>query len=123
MDKLYYQEYYFLERNHWWFKVREDILKDCLAINIPNNNSPGTGPLFSDNTENNSPLRGAPDSEYSNNQLKILNIGAATGKTSEMLRNFGEVISIEYDKDCCEFVENKLNIKVIFKWFNTWFTF
>ena len=85
MDKLYYQEYYFLERNHWWFKVREEILKDHLYLNIPEKK----------------------------NTLKILNIGAATGKTTEMLSNFGEVTSIEYDQDCCEFVNNKTGIKVI----------
>jgi ubiquinone/menaquinone biosynthesis C-methylase UbiE len=50
----------------------------------------------------------------SNNQkLKILNIGIATGKTSEMLAEFGEVTSIEYDSVCAEFVRQKLNIEVI----------
>jgi SAM-dependent methyltransferase len=97
MDKLYYQEYYFLERNHWWFKVREGILKDCLAGNIPKNASPNM----------------VPDSGSGINQLKILNIGAATGKTSEMLKSFGEVISIEYDKDCCEFINQKSGLNLI----------
>jgi SAM-dependent methyltransferase len=36
---------------------------------------------------------------------KILNIGAATGASSEMLSAFGNVTSLEYDKECCEFVK------------------
>lgn len=46
-------------------------------------------------------------------KLKILNIGIATGKTSEMLAEFGEVTSVEYDRVCAEFVRQKLNIEVI----------
>ncbi len=34
-----------------------------------------------------------------NTPLQILNVGAAIGKTSEMLGNYGPVTSIEYDKD------------------------
>ena len=44
---------------------------------------------------------------------KILNIGIATGKTSEMLAEFGEVTSVEYDAVCAEFVRKKLDIEVI----------
>ena len=46
-------------------------------------------------------------------KLKILNIGIATGKTSEMLSGFGEVTSLEYDATCAEFVRNELNIDVV----------
>lgn len=84
MNRNYYKEYYWLERNHWWFKVREKIIFDRI--------------LFFSN--------GSRD-------LKILNIGAATGRSSEVLNYFGHVTSLEYDKECCEFVRNKLNLDVI----------
>ena len=45
--------------------------------------------------------------------LSILNIGSATGRTSEILQEFGEVTSVEYDKACCEFSKNILDMQVI----------
>lgn len=84
MDKNFYEEYYFLERNHWWFKVRGQIISDLLVKNL-----------------------------YNKKDLKILNVGIATGKTTELLNQFGLVSSVEYDKDCCEFVQAKLGIDVI----------
>ena len=44
--------------------------------------------------------------------IKILNVGVGTGHTSELLQEFGEVISIEYDKDCCQFVSETLDIQI-----------
>jgi SAM-dependent methyltransferase len=84
MNREYYREYYSLERNHWWFKIREKIIFQRIL-------------------------------SYSNGlrTLKILNIGAATGRSSKMLKFFGDVTSLEYDKECCSFVREKLNMKII----------
>lgn len=78
MDSSYYIEYYTLERNHWWFKARLDILRSQVAG-----------------------LKLSGDS-------KILNIGIATGATSVMLQEFGKVKSSEYDQTCFEFIKQKL---------------
>jgi len=84
MDKQYYQEYYELERKNWWFRVRNQILMERIKKEV-------------------SPKK----------PLKILNVGVATGSTSELLRQFGEVTSIEYDKDCCEFAQEKTGMPII----------
>jgi 2-polyprenyl-3-methyl-5-hydroxy-6-metoxy-1,4-benzoquinol methylase len=84
VNKDYYAEYFKLERTHWWFKVREKIIEDVIKKHI------STGGDFS-----------------------ILNIGAATGRTSEMLSKYGVVTSLEYDEDCCVFTRQKLNIPII----------
>ena len=47
------------------------------------------------------------------NKLKVLNVGAATGRTSEILSQYGEVTSLEFDKDCCDFANNNLNLNII----------
>ena len=83
MDRQYYEEYYSLERHHWWFRVREKILRDQLRKVIPGNNP------------------------------RILNVGAATGRTSEMLSDFGDVVSLEYDEHCCDFLRAETDIDVI----------
>ena len=84
MDKEYYTKYYLYERNHWWFKVRESILKEKI------NNLINTG-----------------------NNIRILNVGVATGRTTEWLTQYGKVTSVEYDKDCCDFLKTQLNMEVI----------
>lgn len=84
MKPAYYQEYYHLEREHWWFKARENILFTHLKLLLP----PGQ-------------------------RSKILNIGAATGRTSEWLMELGEVKSIEYDPDCYEFTRLHVGIDII----------
>jgi 2-polyprenyl-3-methyl-5-hydroxy-6-metoxy-1,4-benzoquinol methylase len=81
MDKNYYVEYYKLERENWWFKSRLEIIRSQIMLIAA----------------------GRCD-------LKILNIGTATGATSIMLQEFGSVKSIEYDKDCYEFVKQRLDI-------------
>lgn len=78
MNKDYYKEYYHLERKHWWFTVRAEILSETIQRKIS---------------------KGIP--------LKILNVGVATGATSEMLKNFGDVVSVEYDTDCCAFLREQ----------------
>lgn len=86
MDSKYYVEYYDLERSHWWFKARLNILRETVQ----------------------KVLNSSDKSSFS-----ILNVGAATGATSEMLQRFGEVTSLEYDKECCEFLLEKTGIKAI----------
>jgi 2-polyprenyl-3-methyl-5-hydroxy-6-metoxy-1,4-benzoquinol methylase len=83
MDKAYYYKYFQFEREHWWFKARLKILENYIKNNL-----------------------------YLTNQSKILNVGAATGATSEMLNELGKLNSIEYDKDCLAFVNSKLNLKI-----------
>lgn len=83
MDKNYYKQYYEQERKHWWFKVRASILMDTI------------------------------DRYTDSIHLKILNIGSATHMTSDLLTKFGEVTSLEYDKDCCRFVREELKKEVI----------
>ncbi|MEO1654241.1 MAG: class I SAM-dependent methyltransferase [Bacteroidota bacterium] len=85
MNKAYLQAYYRLEREHWWFVVRGKIIRDRVQSWA---------------------AQGKPDP-------KILNVGAATGKTSELLEAFGEVTSIEYDEGCVAFVRKTLNIPII----------
>ena len=83
MDRQFYQDYYKLEREHWWFKVRANIIEEQLMkLNLPKDS-------------------------------RILNVGAATFRSSEMLSQFGKVTSLEYDKECCEFVRNQLKKEVI----------
>ena len=83
MDKLYYYKYFQFERQHWWFKARQEILESYIAENI------GSGV-----------------------ELKILNVGAATGATSEMLMKFGNLTSIEFNRDCIDFANEKLNLGI-----------
>lgn len=81
MDKGYYIEYFDLERNNWWFKARLQIIRSQVK----------------------KIAQGRRD-------LRILNVGVATGATSEMLQEFGTVKSVEYDPDCYAFVKERLNI-------------
>lgn len=83
MEKKYYEEYYKLERTNWWFKVRNLILMERIAT------------ISGGKTD-----------------LKILNIGAGTGRTTELLQAFGEVTSIEYDAYCVAFAQDKLPFEV-----------
>ena len=71
MDREYFEEYYHLERNHWWFKVRTLILNQHV------------GKYFK-----------------KDQNIKILNIGVATGASTEFLSKYGDVVSVEYDQTC-----------------------
>ena len=84
MDKDYYIEYYTLEREHWWFVVRGKIIMQRLAKELP-----------------------------TNRPLKILNVGVATGHTTELLSQFGEVTSLEYDKECRDFTMERMGIDIV----------
>jgi ubiquinone/menaquinone biosynthesis C-methylase UbiE len=86
MDKNYFKDYYKLERNHWWFIGRLEIIKSIFEKKILSN---------------------------SKKSLSILNIGIATGATSIALEKYGKVTSVEYDQDCCKFLKENLKIEVI----------
>jgi SAM-dependent methyltransferase len=83
MDRQYYKDYYFLERNHWWFLARASILKKYIGKNI-----------------------------FDKKKLKILNVGVATGASTEMLEAFGDVTSIEYEQECIDYIRHKVSIQV-----------
>ncbi len=86
MDKQYYKEYYHLERKHWWFRARLEILEDLLTKQA---------------------LHGLPA------RPRILNAGVATGATTTMLEKHGTVTSLEYDKDCCDFLRETVKMPVV----------
>jgi len=83
VEKEFYQIYYEQERKHWWFRVRADILMNQIKKLKLTNNS------------------------------KILNVGACTYKTSELLETFGLVTSVEFNKECCTFVKQKLGKEMV----------
>lgn len=85
MDKNYYTLYHQMEQQHWWFKARAAILESQVSAIAEKYNKP----------------------------ITILNIGVATGATTKMLEKFGNVISVEYDKDCCEFLKSNMGIEAI----------
>lgn len=88
MQQDYYKEYYDLERQHWWFIVREKIISNYITKLITDKNV---------NSQN----------------LKILNIGCGPGRSSQYLSEFGTVISVEYDKYCCEFAAKRTGLEII----------
>jgi ubiquinone/menaquinone biosynthesis C-methylase UbiE len=88
MDTNYYIDYYDLERKHWWFTARLDILESILKKRI----------LVQDRNK-----------EY----INILNIGVATGATTQMLSKYGNVTSLEYDEGCCQFLFKKTGIQAV----------
>jgi SAM-dependent methyltransferase len=83
MDKNYYKRYYTLEREHWWFSARAELLMSHIRR------------VFANRTD-----------------LKILNVGAATGYSSELLQQFGAVTSVEFDEECYEFTRNVVKIPI-----------
>lgn len=83
MDAAFYKEYFFIERNHWWFRARAEILADIISNLIQ---------LKSDSI--------------------ILNVGAATGQSSIMLSKYGTVKSLEYDEVCCKITKETLGIDI-----------
>jgi len=74
VNKEYFKVYYDFERNHWWFRVRNNIIEDKVKQLVKGKS-----------------------------ELKILNIGIATGRTTEILSRYGKVTSIEYDKTAVSF--------------------
>jgi ubiquinone/menaquinone biosynthesis C-methylase UbiE len=84
MKAEYYSEYYHLERENWWFMARKEILRDQIIKLFPGKND-----------------------------LRILNVGAAFGASTIMLQEFGKTDSIEYNKDCCDFVNENYKLNFI----------
>lgn len=87
MDPAYYGEYFRNEREHWWFRARESILRGQVA-----------------RARRQGRLGPRP---------RILNIGAATGRSSEWLAEFGDVTSLEYDADCCRLTRERTGLDVV----------
>lgn len=83
MDQAYYKAYYHLEREHWWFLVRKKILAERIRHLLKQ------------------PVN-----------IQSLNVGAATGATSDMLAAFGPVMSIEYDEKCTAFTKTYLSTPI-----------
>lgn len=77
MNNEYVQQYAKLEREHWWFLVRQKIILQFLKKHIS-----------------------TPDP-----QLSVLNIGAAAGASSELLKAFGNVVSVEIDPLFIEYLK------------------
>ncbi|RTY95913.1 class I SAM-dependent methyltransferase [Flavobacterium sp. GT3R68] len=88
MQHEYYKEYYDLERQHWWFVAREKIISNYIKKLIS-------------------------QKKLQKQDLKILNVGCGTGRSSEYLATFGHVVSIEYDQFCCEFASEKTGLEII----------
>jgi len=83
MDRAFYAEYSVLERKHWWFLVRANIIMDRVRI-----------------------------LSEGRRDLKILNVGSGPSYTSQLLEEFGEVKSIEYDQICADMVKDTLGIDI-----------
>lgn len=87
MHPEYYEEYYRNEREHWWFRARERILSSVV------------GRLL--------------EARMLGRKASILNVGAATGRSSEWLGEHGEVLSLEYDQACCEATRARTGLSIV----------
>lgn len=87
MHPDYYEEYYRNEREHWWFRARERILSAVV------------GRLLA--------------SRRLGRRASILNVGAATGRSSEWLGEHGDVCSLEYDQACCEATRARTGLPIV----------
>jgi SAM-dependent methyltransferase len=85
MEKGYYTYYFDLEREHWWFQARNKIIFSQIEK------------IYQEKKRS----------------LNILNVGVATGSTSQLLSNFGQVTSVEYDQDCIDFVKSKIDLPIV----------
>lgn len=83
MDPGYYTKYYHFERSHWWFTVRAGIISAIITTRV-----------------------------HPKPESLILNVGAATGASSEWLRKFGTVVSLESDREVCRFVREELKMEI-----------
>ncbi len=86
MDRSYYEKYHELEKGHWWFRARKEILEDLLQRDIL--------PRLRENP-------------------KILNAGAATGVSSLMLSEYGALTSLELDQSSCDFMKEEYDLDVV----------
>ena len=76
MNKNYVEQYHRLETTHWWFLIRQKIITQVLKKYIPKQRD----------------------------SLKILNVGAASGASSQCLSSLGKVISVENDPVFLDFL-------------------
>lgn len=83
MNKEYIQQYVQLEKEHWWFVVRQKILFNFLAKHLINKS-----------------------------QNDILNIGPAGGESSRWLSAFGKVVSVETESLFVELLKRQ-NLEVV----------
>jgi len=83
MDRQLLDTYRRLELEHWWFRVRAGILSD------------GMERIAAGRTG-----------------LRILNVGAATGRSTELLQRFGTVKSIEYDEPSYRYCRDVLQMDI-----------
>jgi SAM-dependent methyltransferase len=77
MNKQYVQQYVQLEKEHWWFVVRQKLLVQFISKCT------------------------------TSNDLSILNIGAAGGASSIALSKFGKVKSVETELYFLDYLQNK----------------
>lgn len=84
MDRHLLDEYRRLELEHWWFRVRSGILTDGMDVIC----------------------RGSRNH-------RILNVGAATGRSTEILQPYGRVDSVEYDEPCFLFSRDVLKLDIV----------
>jgi SAM-dependent methyltransferase len=84
MERIFLDSYRRIELEHWWFRVRSRLITDQLKD------------LFGQKPT-----------------MQILNVGAATGASTEMLQGFGKVSSLEYDQPCVDFCREVLKLDVI----------
>lgn len=84
MEREYYQKYYRLEVEHWWFRVRAALIRERISLSVtPAGNR------------------------------RILNVGAATGGSTEWLQAFGKTISQESDPDTAAFLKQRFGSDVM----------
>jgi 2-polyprenyl-3-methyl-5-hydroxy-6-metoxy-1,4-benzoquinol methylase len=84
MNRAFLDQYHRIEREHWWFRVRGRLLSDMARTVIPSSSRP-----------------------------EILNVGAATGRSTELLQSFGRVTSLEYDQPCVDYCRDVLKLDVM----------
>jgi len=82
VKKEFYKDYYHHERNHWFFRARNKIIMDY--------------------------IRQLTNEQRQKGSFKVLNVGVATGYTSVLLKEFGDITSIEYEESCYDFVKEKV---------------
>lgn len=82
MNKEYVQQYVQLEKQHWWFVVRQKIILSFLK-------------------------------KYTKDlPVRVLNIGAAGGASSQWLSKFGAVVSVETELSFIDYLRSK-HIEVV----------
>ena len=84
MEPDYYIKYYHFERSHWWFTVRARIITEIIS----------------------SIIKPSPD-------CVVLNAGVATGASSDWLKAFGSVVSLESDPGACRFLREQLHMDIV----------